>query len=70
MEEPAAQFPPNHLLAGGAQFPPNHLLAGGAVSSKPPPCHERLTEAELFPVKPGAWRFFEKWLKSGGRIDV
>ncbi|MBI2602234.1 MAG: hypothetical protein HYW48_04185 [Deltaproteobacteria bacterium] len=27
MEEPAAQFPPNHLLAWGTQFPPNHLLA-------------------------------------------
>ncbi|MBI2603746.1 MAG: hypothetical protein HYW48_11905 [Deltaproteobacteria bacterium] len=27
MEEPAAQFPPNHLLAAAAQFPPNHLLA-------------------------------------------
>ncbi|MBI2602217.1 MAG: hypothetical protein HYW48_04100 [Deltaproteobacteria bacterium] len=30
MEEPAAQFPPNHLLAPSGlriTFPPNHLLA-------------------------------------------
>ncbi|MBI2602984.1 MAG: hypothetical protein HYW48_08005 [Deltaproteobacteria bacterium] len=34
MEEPAAQFPPNHLLATRG--------TSCAVSSKPPPCHKRV----------------------------
>ncbi|MBI2603024.1 MAG: hypothetical protein HYW48_08205 [Deltaproteobacteria bacterium] len=58
MEEPAAQFPPNHLLATSpvfleepaAQFPPNHLLATKGCHKKRILSHEEITRKDNWDI--------------------